>query len=260
MGRAKVTVGSAIIKTTKSGKRLQKDPNRPKKPRSAYLYFADQTRDEVMKSNPGLAMKALMKLIGQEWGKLKNSQKTLYEKQAAADKDRYAKEMKKYKPSAEYLEAQKAFKEAKKGGTSAADAAAMKEELGEAKSEVKDLKKQVKELEKQTAKQEKLIEKLEAKLEKAKAAPKPKAKAAPKAAKKAPVKKAPAKKAPAKKAPAKKKEAAVPTKDAHYVKYAKKMLGKSGEGADKEVVSTMKEKGVKGVAKLLTKRYKSSRK
>ena len=52
----------------------------------------------------------------------------------------------------------------------------------------------------------------------------------------------------------------MPTADAHYVKYAQKMIGKKGEKADKEIVATMKEKGVKGVAKLPTKRYKAGRK
>lgn len=42
------------LKATKGGKRLQKDPLRPKKPKSAYLYFGEATRAELTSSNPGI--------------------------------------------------------------------------------------------------------------------------------------------------------------------------------------------------------------
>ena len=38
---------ASMLKATKGGSRLQKDPMRPKKPRSAYLYFGEATRAEL---------------------------------------------------------------------------------------------------------------------------------------------------------------------------------------------------------------------
>ena len=44
----------AHLKATKGGKRFQKDPLRPKKPKSAYLYFGEATRAELSGANPGI--------------------------------------------------------------------------------------------------------------------------------------------------------------------------------------------------------------
>ena len=44
----------SMLKATKGGNRLQKDPMRPKKPKSAYLYFGEATRAELTESNPGI--------------------------------------------------------------------------------------------------------------------------------------------------------------------------------------------------------------
>ena len=44
----------SMLKATKGGNRLQKDPMRPKKPKSAYLYFGEATRAELTGSNPGI--------------------------------------------------------------------------------------------------------------------------------------------------------------------------------------------------------------
>ena len=43
----------SLLKPTKSGSRLQKDPRRPKKPKTAYLYFADRHRATLARENPG---------------------------------------------------------------------------------------------------------------------------------------------------------------------------------------------------------------
>ena len=43
-------------KPTKSGKRLAKDPERPKKAKTAYLFYADQARPSISKANPGLSV------------------------------------------------------------------------------------------------------------------------------------------------------------------------------------------------------------
>ena len=44
----------SMLKPTKGGKSLQKDPMRPKKPKSAYLYFGEATRAELTASNPSI--------------------------------------------------------------------------------------------------------------------------------------------------------------------------------------------------------------
>ena len=47
---------AADQKPTKVGKRPQKDPLKPKKPKSAYLFFGEATRNELAQANPGMRM------------------------------------------------------------------------------------------------------------------------------------------------------------------------------------------------------------
>ena len=123
------TVPVEFLKATKNGNRLQKDPLRPKKPKSAYLYFGEATRAELSGANPGIRIEQLSKLIGEEWKKLNGRDKAPYEKLAEEDKERYRKEMEDYTPSEAYLAARKAFKKAQKSGAAWNDDSA--EELAE---------------------------------------------------------------------------------------------------------------------------------
>jgi len=266
----------SMLKPTKGGKRLQKDPLRPKKPRSAYLYFGEATRAELASANPGIRIETLSKLIGEEWRKLSDAAKAPYNKLAEKDQERYKKQMESYEPSAAYLAAREAFKanKKKKAAKAAAGEGDATDDEGEDFAEERealtkentDLKKQVakleKELEKASAKVEKLTEKLTAAGNKRKAEKE--------AAKEKPAKKAKAEKAekPAKaskadggeQAGSKKEKPIVVADEAHFEKWTKKVLGAKGQKADDDLKSALEVNGAAGVVKLLAKRYKAEHK
>ena len=104
-------------KPTKSGKRFQQDPvrslgrailwrpprrdtlryspppvspcqERPKKPKTAYLYFAESVRPKLLKDNPGLPVPKMAPLISARWKKTADKDKAKFEALAAKDSER----------------------------------------------------------------------------------------------------------------------------------------------------------------------------
>lgn len=55
-----------------------KDPDKPKKPKSSYMFFADDVRARLKSENPDAKMPELSKLIGAEWKKLSDEDKEKY--------------------------------------------------------------------------------------------------------------------------------------------------------------------------------------
>eukprot|EP00586_Coscinodiscus_wailesii_P004417 CAMPEP_0172483484 /NCGR_PEP_ID=MMETSP1066-20121228/10496_1 /TAXON_ID=671091 /ORGANISM="Coscinodiscus wailesii, Strain CCMP2513" /LENGTH=398 /DNA_ID=CAMNT_0013247385 /DNA_START=66 /DNA_END=1262 /DNA_ORIENTATION=+ len=85
----------------KKGKKAKKDPNAPKRPMSAYMFFSQERRAKIMAEKPEMKVTEVAKLLGEEWNQLekgkrgkKGTQK--YDKLAAADKARYDEEKKAY--------------------------------------------------------------------------------------------------------------------------------------------------------------------
>jgi len=80
-------------------KRAKKDPNAPKRNLSAYMFFAQDKRESVVKEH-GLKGKEAVteagKLLGAMWHKVSASDKDKYQAKADKDKERYVKEKKKY--------------------------------------------------------------------------------------------------------------------------------------------------------------------
>lgn len=78
---------------TKTGKvekrRTKKDPNAPKRGLSAYMFFANEQRENVRDENPGITFGQVGKLLGERWKALNDKQRTPYEAKAATDKKRY---------------------------------------------------------------------------------------------------------------------------------------------------------------------------
>jgi len=54
-------------KPTKSGKRLAKDSEAPKKAKTAYLFFADDKRPDLSREFPGLGVGGLAKHLAEAW-------------------------------------------------------------------------------------------------------------------------------------------------------------------------------------------------
>jgi hypothetical protein len=85
-------------KQTKSNTKKIKDPNAPKRPKTSYIYFSLDKREEINKSNPELSTKDIMKKIGNLWKSLSDKEKEPYIKLSEQDKKRYTEELKNYTP------------------------------------------------------------------------------------------------------------------------------------------------------------------
>ncbi|KAI1908902.1 Non-histone chromosomal protein 6 [Ophidiomyces ophidiicola] len=81
------------------GRRVEKkkkDPNAPKRGLSAYMFFANEQRENVREENPGITFGQVGKLLGERWKALSDKQRAPYEEKAAADKKRYEDEKASY--------------------------------------------------------------------------------------------------------------------------------------------------------------------
>lgn len=85
--------------TSKSKKHKKKDPNAPKRAMSAFMFFSQAERENVKKSNPGIAFTEVGKVLGERWNKMSAEEKAPYEAKARADKKRYGEEISGYKKS-----------------------------------------------------------------------------------------------------------------------------------------------------------------
>ncbi|SPO00899.1 probable NHP6B - nonhistone chromosomal protein [Cephalotrichum gorgonifer] len=70
-------------------KRAKKDPNAPKRGLSAYMFFANEQRENVREENPGISFGQVGKTLGERWKALNEKQRLPYEAKAATDKKRY---------------------------------------------------------------------------------------------------------------------------------------------------------------------------
>ena len=82
----------------------EKDPNAPKRGKSAYLYFCNMNRDAARKAlGPDAKATDVTSQLGSMWNALKSDKKrsaelSKYEKMAAEDKERYEKDRAEYVP------------------------------------------------------------------------------------------------------------------------------------------------------------------
>lgn len=92
-------VNQKLLKATLSGKkpRGEKKNEKPKKSKSAYLYFCEVERSRIKESQPDLTSTQITVLLGERWKALKADASRLpelssYMKKASADTERYLKE------------------------------------------------------------------------------------------------------------------------------------------------------------------------
>ena len=81
-----------FMDTSYSAVKPKKDPNRVKKPKSAYLFFCDEKRGAVQKKNPGKKMGDISKVLGQLWGSISDEERKVFQDLHEKDKDRYEEE------------------------------------------------------------------------------------------------------------------------------------------------------------------------
>eukprot|EP00587_Corethron_hystrix_P008655 CAMPEP_0113309894 /NCGR_PEP_ID=MMETSP0010_2-20120614/7751_1 /TAXON_ID=216773 ORGANISM="Corethron hystrix, Strain 308" /NCGR_SAMPLE_ID=MMETSP0010_2 /ASSEMBLY_ACC=CAM_ASM_000155 /LENGTH=315 /DNA_ID=CAMNT_0000165229 /DNA_START=51 /DNA_END=998 /DNA_ORIENTATION=+ /assembly_acc=CAM_ASM_000155 len=87
--------------TKKGKKKTPKDPDAPKRPTSAYMYFAAENRAAIKKKSPEASVVEIAKVLGENWNKLQKGKKgkkgtKKYDDMAAADKIRYVAEKEEY--------------------------------------------------------------------------------------------------------------------------------------------------------------------
>ncbi|EFY90852.1 hypothetical protein MHUMG1_06759 [Metarhizium humberi] len=74
-------------------KRGKKDDGKkkrgPKRGLSAYMFFANEQRENVRAENPNITFGQVGKVLGERWKALNDKQRAPYEAKAAADKKRY---------------------------------------------------------------------------------------------------------------------------------------------------------------------------
>lgn len=90
-----------LIKTLKKNNIKIKDPNKPKRGKSAFLFFCEENRNKLKKLNPEFTVKEIVSKLGEDWQTLKDSKSTdinKYEQQSIKDRNRYKNEMRTYIP------------------------------------------------------------------------------------------------------------------------------------------------------------------
>ncbi|KAK9127979.1 hypothetical protein Syun_016776 [Stephania yunnanensis] len=84
-------------KPTKKEKAAIKDPNKPKRPPSAFFVFLEEFRKIFKQENPHVkAVSAVGKAGGEKWKSMSNAEKAPYEAKAAKRKAEYEKLMNAY--------------------------------------------------------------------------------------------------------------------------------------------------------------------
>ena len=71
----------------------KKDPNAPKHPLTAFMFYSTQRRPQLKEQNPHWKFGEFGKAIGAEWAQMNDKQKMQYAKQAAQDTARYQAEL-----------------------------------------------------------------------------------------------------------------------------------------------------------------------
>ncbi|CAA6655143.1 unnamed protein product [Spirodela intermedia] len=78
-------------------KRAKKDPNKPKRPPSAFFVFLEEFRKQFKQEHPNVkAVSAVGKAGGEKWKSMTGAEKEPYEAKAAKRKSEYEKQMSAY--------------------------------------------------------------------------------------------------------------------------------------------------------------------
>jgi len=101
-------------KSKKRHKRRKKDPNAPKNPMSAYMFFSADKRAEVKEELGTTAVTEIAKRLGCIWRTMDETARVPYQGQANEDKLRYEREMSTFVPDPDWEKSAKKAKKAKK--------------------------------------------------------------------------------------------------------------------------------------------------
>ena len=90
-----------LVRTIKKNNIVIKDPLKPKRGKSGYLFFCAEYREKMKSSNPDLSVKDIVSKLGILWKQLKESNSSevkKFEKMSLDDRNRYKNEMNGYIP------------------------------------------------------------------------------------------------------------------------------------------------------------------
>ncbi|EDO17018.1 hypothetical protein Kpol_1065p34 [Vanderwaltozyma polyspora DSM 70294] len=87
---------AAPRESKKKTTRRKKDPNAPKRALSAYMFFANETRDIVKAENPDVSFGQVGRILGEKWKAMTDEDKQPFDAKAEADKKRYESEKELY--------------------------------------------------------------------------------------------------------------------------------------------------------------------
>ncbi|CAN1303711.1 High mobility group B protein 1 [Linum perenne] len=101
VGKRKAAPAAAVEKGNKprgrKDKKAKKDPNKPKRPPTAFFVFLEEFRKTFKKENPNAnSVSAVGKAGGQKWRQMSAAEKAPYEAKAGKKKDEYGKLMNAY--------------------------------------------------------------------------------------------------------------------------------------------------------------------
>lgn len=69
-------------------KRAKKDPNSPKRPLNAYMFYSQANRERVRSENPGSSSGQVGTILSESWKRLSDTARAPYLKQEEEDKQR----------------------------------------------------------------------------------------------------------------------------------------------------------------------------
>ena len=72
---------------------MAKDKNAPKRAMNAYFLFANENRNKIQSQNPDLKITEISKILSENYKKLSDKERKVYEDKNAKDKERYEREM-----------------------------------------------------------------------------------------------------------------------------------------------------------------------
>ncbi|WVO15613.1 non-histone chromosomal protein 6 [Cryptococcus depauperatus] len=86
-----------VTETKKRASKKDKDPNKPKRALSAYMFFVQDYRERIKTENPEASFGDVGKLLGIKWKEMSDAEKKPYNDKAKADKERADKQNADYK-------------------------------------------------------------------------------------------------------------------------------------------------------------------
>nr|AMP82821.1 phosphonoacetaldehyde hydrolase [Adineta vaga complex sp. C JFF-2016]AMP82823.1 phosphonoacetaldehyde hydrolase [Adineta vaga complex sp. C JFF-2016]AMP82824.1 phosphonoacetaldehyde hydrolase [Adineta vaga complex sp. C JFF-2016]AMP82825.1 phosphonoacetaldehyde hydrolase [Adineta vaga complex sp. C JFF-2016]AMP82826.1 phosphonoacetaldehyde hydrolase [Adineta vaga complex sp. C JFF-2016] len=92
-----VTATKTATPTKKISKKKAKDPNAPKRFRTAYILFSVEKRDEIKNENPTLSAKEILAELGAQWKAADAPTKQRFQKLSDGEKVEYEEKLAAYK-------------------------------------------------------------------------------------------------------------------------------------------------------------------